>query len=370
MKIDKSVINQGRSDRFSQFVLDAIDSGILVLDSEGKILFSNPKAQELIQSSRLLEGLEFSLLFPDEDRKILAPNILKIARERGEFQGDVMLKRINGTGFMAHLSIVSWQGCEEDAPVLIVTLTDLSRLKDLERLLHKSERMIYLGQMLSDISHQIRNPVLAIGGFARRLQTTHLEKPEYVKVIMEEASRLEQLLDILTRFIQLPKPKFSISKAQRIIDLVSEMAKEICRNFRVDLRFSTIYDSDHFIVTDLALLKSAIEPIIVNACEAYQETSQKGDIRIGFEQAGKPPWKLRITVNDFGIGIRPPFIDKIFSPFFTTKTGHLGMGLTFTKRILGEIGGKIEVSSSLGKGTMVVIDLPGDRRKAIRTTLL
>ncbi len=370
MKINELATNQGRSDRFFQFVLDAVNSGILILDPAGKILFSNSKAHELFLSPYPLDIMKFEQLFLEQDRKILVPNILKLVKDRGEFQGEAMLKKADGTGFMAHLSIAAWQGQDESKPVFIVTLTDISRLKDIEKHLHKSDRMIYLGQMLDDISHQIRNPVLAIGGFARRLLTSRVEKPEYVRVIMEEANRLEQLLDVLTRFIQLPKPKFSICKAQNIIDLITALAEETCTRFQVNLRISTIYDSGHFIVTDLGLLKSAMEPVIVNACEACTESDRKGGLHIGFEQAGTPPWRLRITITDYGIGIRPPFIDRIFYPFFTTKTGHLGMGLTFTKRILDELEGKIQIKSSFGEGTRFIVELPGDRRRPIRTKLL
>jgi len=253
---------------------------------------------------------------------------------------------------------------------VINTISDISRLKDIERQLKGSERMIYLGQMLDDISHQIRNPVLAIGGFARRLMTTCLEKPEYVKVIMEEARRLELLLDVLTRFIQLPKPRFALYKAQTIIDMIAELAQEICEQHGVTLKLSILYESREKVVTDVTLLKKAVEAVLTNSCEACLEDSEQAFVRICFEQAVEGPWSLKVCVKDNGQGIRPPLMERIFHPFFTTKTGHLGMGLTFTKRIMEEIGGRIQMESSLGKGTEVTLILPGDRRKTIRTAPL
>ena len=368
MDINEPTTHQGHGDKFLKFVLEAVNSGILILNREQVIVFSNSKARKLISPQNSLVGLPFKELFPEEDREILATNLIKMAEKNGEFEGDVMLMRRDGQGLISRISIAGWKDGRERT--FVVTISDISRLKDIERLLKSSERMIYLGQMLDDISHQIRNPVLAIGGFARRLMTTRLERPEYVKVIMEEARRLELLLQVLTRFIQLPRPSFALYKAQVIIDMIAELAKEICSEHGVSLRLSTLYDSRVEVVTDITLLKKAVEAVLINGCEACLEDSNQAFVRICFEQAGERPWSLKVSVEDSGQGIRPPLMERIFHPFFTTKTGHLGMGLTFTKRIMEEIGGRIHVESSLGKGTKVTLTLPGDRRKAIRTTPL
>lgn len=89
----------------------------------------------------------------------------------------------------------------------MVTVRDISRLKGLERILRRSERLAFLGRMLDDISHQIRNPVLSIGGFARRLAKMDIPRQEYVRVILDEAARLELLLETLTSFIGLPRAR-------------------------------------------------------------------------------------------------------------------------------------------------------------------
>jgi signal transduction histidine kinase len=79
---------------------------------------------------------------------------------------------------------------------------------------------------------------------------------------------------------------------------------------------------------------------------------------------------MQIEISDSGPGIRPPLLSRIFHPFFSTKTGHLGMGLTFTRQIMEELGGSVETASSVNQGTTVTMRLPGDRRRPIRTTPL
>ncbi len=368
MKVDETTIHKSHGDKFLEFVLETVNSGVIILNGDLTVVFANSKARHLLRVADSLVGLSFKDLFLQEDQKILVPNLVKVTEKQGEFEGDIMIKQGNGQGIIAHISMASWK--QNDELTHVVTLSDMSRLKDIENMLHSSERMIYLGEMLDDISHQIRNPVLSIGGFARRLMGTRIERPEYVRVIIEEARRLELLLDVLTKFIQLPQPRFALYKAQKVTDMAREQTREVCDTHGVHLRLSTLYDSSRKVVTDLELLEKALRAVVVNGCEACRESDGDALVHVAFEQDSGNPWTLKISVTDTGQGIRPPLMERIFHPFFTTKTGHLGMGLTFSKRIMEEIGGRIEVKSTLGKGTCVTLKLPGDRRKKIRTSPL
>ena len=346
-------------------ILDAINSGIIILDEKTKIIFANSKARSLLGVDQEIIGLKFKDLFLKEDQEILSTNIIKLSDLQGEFEGEVLLKRGEKDKFMALLSVSLWK--LDGNKAYVVTINDLTRLKGVERVLKKSERMVYLGRMLDDISHQIRNPVLAIGGFARRLLKTNVERPEYVRIIMDEARRLEILLDELTDFIQLPKPRFSIYKSSDIIEFVAKVSGDTARIFNTDVKFDSSIPNDISIVTDLVLLKRAIEPVIQNACESFYEVKRPQEIKISFEKGHSRKKELKIIVKDFGCGIRPPLMERIFHPFFTTKTGHIGMGLTFTKRIIEELEGTVEIESTFNKGTKVSLLIPGDRRRPIRT---
>ena len=346
-------------------ILDAINSGIIILDEKTKILFANSKARTLLGLDQEIKSLKFKDLFLKEDQEILSANIIKLSDLQGEFEGEVLLKRGDKDRFMALLSVSLWKFDGNKA--YVVTINDLTRLKGVERVLKGSERMVYLGRMLDDISHQIRNPVLAIGGFARRLLKTNVERPEYVKIILEEAGRLELLLDELTDFIQLPKPRFSIYKSSDIIEFVAKVSGDTARLFNTGIKFDSLVPNDLSLVTDLVLLKRAVEPVIQNACESYFEVERSPMVKVSFEKGPSRKEELKIVVEDFGCGIRPPLMERVFHPFFTTKTGHIGMGLTFTKRIMEELEGNVEIESNFNKGTKVFLLIPGERRRPIRT---
>ena len=359
---------QGTNTRILTCILDAVNSGIIILDQQAEIAFLNSKAEQILgQDKRGFKGMHLSEIFMPEDRQVLVPNILKTVAKEGEFEGEFMLRRRPAGSFQAFFSSYYWKQGNESS--YIITFNDISRLKGVERILKKSERMVYLGRMLDDISHQIRNPVLAIGGFSRRLLNTRLEKPEYASIILDESRRLEMLLDVLTRFIQLPKPKFAIESSGGIRDFVISYSREIADQFDVELRIEDHNQSrDILVITDRALFKRALEPVMINACESFLESDRKPRVILKLHSPATETGGIRLSISDSGPGIRPPLLPRVFHPFFSTKTGHLGMGLTFTKRIMEELEGDVDVESALNQGTAVIMKLPGDRRRPIRTT--
>ncbi len=349
-------------------IIEVINTAILVVDERDKILFANSKAGKMfgVDEGDTLTGWPFAELFPPEDREILARNILDITRAQGEFEAEVMLLHASGSTFMGLMSMASWPWNTEKA--VVVTVNDITRLKDVEKLLKNSERMVYLGRMLDDISHQIRNPVLAIGGFSRRLAKTDIQKPEYLKVIMEESSRLELLLNVLTDFLRLPKPKFQLLSIGELTGLLEPKLRQLVQDrdakWSVTIpRLGTLKS----VLVDPNTFYKALEAVVINAIESCELGKVPPSVTLVVHQPEEAPIVCAFEIRDNGTGIREPILPRIFSPFFTTKTGHLGMGLTFAQRIMEELGGKITVHSRLGKGTTARLCLSGDRRRRIRT---
>ena len=97
----------------------------------------------------------------------------------------------------------------------------------------------------------------------------------------------------------------------------------------------------------------------------YEDTEKMIEFRV--EPVDHGPWAYAFCIKDRGSGIKPSVLPNIFSPFFTTKTGHIGMGLTFAHRIMEEQIGDIAIESSVGKGTILTLYLSRDRRRDIRT---
>jgi signal transduction histidine kinase len=227
--------------------------------------------------------------------------------------------------------------------------------------------MLYLGSILDDISHQIRNPVLTIGGFARRLMKTGVRRPDYTEVILEEAARLELLVTTLTEFTNMPKPSFVKLSFAQLLDRIKEAVDRIVAEVGIAIDLLE-YDrmDDVIMVCDPRLFSVAFENVLRNAVESLHDKDMNHGVSVSVHKGDTGEFACVVTVSDHGEGIRDTVLSRVFHPFFSTKTGHVGMGLTFTKQIMEELGGDVTIESEFLKGTTVSLCIPGDRRRNIR----
>jgi PAS domain S-box-containing protein len=349
-----------------EHLLEIINSAILLVDQHDRIVLANSKAARMFgMDLGKLKGNSITALFMPDDRRIFAQNILKITRTEGEFEGEAMLLRGDGTSFIGLLATSSWPHKEGLGAVIIIH--NITKLKGIERLLKKSERMAFLGRMLDDMSHQIRNPVLAIGGFARRIANMELPRQDYAEIILDESARLESLLGTLTEFINLPRPRPEPIPIRQILEGIEPRLKRLAEEHGATWVSRC---PDHLLkdtaMADLRTFKQAMEAVVINACEAYEDRDGEHLVELEVAPTDREPWACVFTVRDKGSGIRPHILPHVFDPFFATKTGHIGMGLTFAKRILEEQAGDISINSSLDEETSVMLYLTRDRRRNLR----
>ncbi|RPI49458.1 MAG: PAS domain S-box protein [Deltaproteobacteria bacterium] len=349
-------------------ILEIINSSILVVDIIDRIVFANSKAVMMFKAEKKkLEGSPLAKIFMPEDREVLLSNILKITRSQGEFEGEAMLHRPDGSKFMGLLSASSWQW--EKGVGVVITIHDITKLKNIEWELRRSERMVFLGRMMNDISHQIRNPVLTIGGFSRRLAKTDIPKPEHIQAIIDESARLELLLNTLNEFIKLDRPKLEPLPVKYLVENIESRLMSLAEGHGAKWisKISSSLPTER-VLADPKIFIRALEAVVINAFDAYEHEGTEKIIEFWVEPVvDQSPWACAFCVKDRGSGIKPSILPNIFSPFFTTKTGHIGMGLTFAHRIMEEQLGDIAIESSVGKGTVLTLYLSKDRRRDIRT---
>ena len=351
-------------------LLDIIHNAIIVIDASQCIIFANSRTAKMFSTSEdELHGLHISQLFMPDDVEIMLTNILSITRKDREFEGEVMLRRPDGSSFLGLIAATFfyWDDKKEG---MAFTIHDITAMKSIERSLRQAERDAFLGRFIDDISHQIRNPLTVIGGFARRLNSDNKENKK-AKTILTEAGRLESLLDTLNKFIRLPRPQPTRIKMSSLLDSIEKhLEKKVldsgCRwtcNFQEGIH-------DKSLLVDLELLLEALERVVINACESYDTASTEKIITLEVSVIDDPTLPYEIKVIDQGVGIAQENLQHIFSHFYSNKTKHVGMGLTFARRIIEEQMGHITIDSSPAQGTCVTCRLIGERRRALRTTLL
>lgn len=235
-------------------------------------------------------------------------------------------------------------------------LRNISELKQIRERLATSERMAALGEVAAKVAHEIRNPLVSIGGFAQRLEhKLDGNLKEYATIIAREVKRLEDILrDILgfVREVRLSMAPVNINTLVR--DVLSLVETEIIeRGIILETVFAEVPD----ILLDMDRMREAFLNIVNNAIQAV---GSHGKIKILTY-----PWNgyMVVEIHDTGRGISEKDLPFIFDPFYTTKPTGTGLGLAITRRIIEEHKGKIEVKTKIEEGTTIKVFLPGGKEE-------
>lgn len=350
-------------------ILNIVHNAVFLLDEEDRILFVNRKMEKMFKAeSKQLVDQPFSSLFMPDDKEILASNILKITKEKGEFECETMLRCLDGSSFLGLMHCAFFK--LDSVSLITTTIHDITKMKTIERMLKRSEHEAFLGNMLNDISHQIRNPILVIGGLSKRLSGDETTV-KYSGIISKESRRLEAILDTLNAFIQLPRPKLNKVRLADLVTKIEQLLIPYCKDHGVEMKceFSeTILENT--ILVDLSLLLKAVEAAVKNSCEAYEKDDTNKTVSLHFIETLNQKWPYAIKITDTGIGIPAEDLTHVTSHFFTKKSKHIGMGMTFAQRIIDEQDGEMTIDSIENEGTTVTFFLKKERRRSIRTRKL
>lgn len=224
-----------------------------------------------------------------------------------------------------------------------------------ERLLH-GERLSAIGEMAANIAHELKNPLITIGGFAGRLlKALPVETREhhYADTIVSEVSRLEKMLAEILAFSRKPTICFhSCDLEEIILDCLSSCTTSFeDRNIKI----SFFADARPYSVSgDAHQLKQVFLNIILNACDAMPEG---GVLTLKLEKISLDRNVVIATIADTGGGISKEMLPQIFNPFFTTKHHGTGLGLAIANRILLNHFGSIEARNA-ENGAIFTITLP------------
>ncbi len=231
-------------------------------------------------------------------------------------------------------------------------------LKETQNLLVHREKMAALGELCNSVAHEIKNPLVSIGGFARRLYRAipdEASEKRYTQSIMIEVGRLERILDDLYNYTRNGSPVYQECDLKNILEDTLSMVSEklddegivVARKFAEDL--PKIKGDSH-------QLKQAFFNMISNS---YQAMDGKGTLSIRIRPVSKNGSSfIRVEVEDTGKGIDPENLHNVFNPFYSTKDGRLGLGLPMVHKIIISHRGQIEVDNHPGESVTFIVTLP------------
>jgi len=220
----------------------------------------------------------------------------------------------------------------------------------------EKEKRAALDQMVDEVSHEVRNPLVTIGGFARRIKKNLPEDDpnrKYLDIILHNVKALEKMVTQLVRLKGAERSYCETADINDMIKLALDRNDEHIRskNITVDTRLMA---HPPLIPADRNNLVAAIAGIIENGIEAMEKSPQKtlsitSGVNDGF---------FEIEISDSGKGISREDMKNIFNPFFTSKTYGPGLGLTFAMKTIQSHQGRISMQSEVGRGSCMTIQLP------------
>lgn len=243
----------------------------------------------------------------------------------------------------------------EDNDVELASLCGLTAgnyiyITRLQQKIGEMKRQAALGEMAMFITHQLRNPLVAIGGFVDQLLSLDLDekkKKRNLQIIKEEIERLEKVMTRLSGFFRIDLKERIPVNLQEIFKLTIETVKPLIKSQKITMEMDIEPGLTH-VLSEPVYLGEALRNLVENSIEALKNG---GIIKLkAFRQ--NEEW-IVIAVEDNGPGIPKSLREKIFEAFMSTKERGLGLGLAYVKRFMEASGGRIEVESQEGQGTTI-----------------
>jgi two-component system sensor histidine kinase PilS (NtrC family) len=243
--------------------------------------------------------------------------------------------------------LCSRSGLEDGGSVVFIE--DVTRLREMEAVVARKERLSAVGRLAAGLAHEIRNPLASLSGSVQLLRDEG--RSPLHDIVLREVKRLNELVE---EFLDSARPvRLSIERVKP-----GDIIGDVSTSFRNDPRYqgrrvlraraARLPD----VLMDGARFRQVIWNLLLNAAQA---TPDYGRITIDCVVEGP---QLRIDITDDGVGIDPFALRRIFDPFYTTRSGGTGLGLANVERIVRAHDGTIEVESTPGEGTSFTIRLP------------
>jgi two-component system sensor histidine kinase PilS (NtrC family) len=321
-------------------IVRSLSSGLITTSPEGVVLTANHAAAEILHE-HALAGRSIDELMPGLTALLADTNQLRRA--------DLAIGELT-----IGVTVSPLRDLKNQEIGRVINFQDLTDLRRLEGHVQRAERLATVGQLAAGIAHEIRNPLASISGSVELLRSspqTSDDDRTLMTIVHREIQRLNVLIGDLLDYAN-PRPKEAVD-----FDLAVLIA-ETLQVARGDDKFSAVELTSEVpprlsISADPSKLRQVLWNLLRNAADAAAD----GGKHVRVAAASEHDCTV-IVVEDDGPGIPRDQISRIFDPFFTTKRRGTGLGLATCHAVVAEHGGRIDVDSSSGKGTRMIVRLP------------
>jgi two-component system sensor histidine kinase PilS (NtrC family) len=352
-------------------IVRSLSSGLVTLTPDGTVLTLNDSAADILgRSTSELTGLSIDRVLPGLDELIVDRTAPPFGGAAGQAlvpagggalrRADLHLLRPAAGGsppreIVLGVTVSPLRDARNQEIGRIVNFQDLTELRRLELDARRAERLATVGQLAAGIAHEIRNPLASISGSLELLRQSPQASEDdrtLMAIVHREVARLDGLIGELLGYAN-PRPRHIVDfDLAVVIDEVAHMARGDQSSGAVELALDVARPLA--VRADPAQLRQVIWNLVRNACQAA--ATGGGHVRV---ETAAVDGGTRLVVEDDGPGIASQHMARIFEPFFTTRAKGTGLGLATCHAIVVDHGGRIDVETEVGKGTRMVVTLPG-----------
>ncbi len=341
---------------FTGELLDQLGEGVLAVDLQGTIAYANAEAVRLLGLPEGVQG--------DPVARILGgiPEVLELVREPGRvserYQG------INQRQLMLRATDLIGRGGRRIGRTLLVA--DETRLRILEDNARRSEHLAQLGEMAAGIAHEVRNPLTSLRGCAQELadicqKLGQADAAALARIMIDESDRLARIVGDFLALSRLRAPdrnQTRIEPAFSELEALSRRRRDLPVGFQLEAIVergcpAAYADGDQLRQVLSNLVNNSIDAVLLVERPHVRCVARSApqDNPLGAEA-------IELTVTDNGCGIPAELHERVFAPFFSTKSQGTGLGLSLVSRIVRQHDGVMKLDSGSGNGTTVTIYLP------------
>ncbi len=358
-KLEEKETDLVKLEGLNRHIVENITSGIMTLDGEGRVTSFNREAESVTgYSFKEVYHRDCNELFPD-----MIQSGVRAARVGARVEK--VFRKKDGTEIFLGYSVSQGQGGDVDN---IVIFQDLTRMRAMEEQLRRDEKLKALGELSVGIAHEIRNPLASISGSIQVLKdevSLEGENRKLMDIVLRETNRLNTLI---TDFLLFARPAREKRDAIELNGIINETLHIFGNSPEAaDIKVVCDLPGSVFLKGDPRQLGQVFWNLFLNAAHAMSgggTLTVTSRLSTAPRRGGKSGEDDRIqaaasvTVADTGSGIRSEDLHRIFDPFFSTKDSGTGLGLAIVHRIVESHGGRIDVRSRPGAGTVFTIVLP------------
>ncbi len=328
---------------YNENILQSVPSGVISVDNDMKIKSINQAAERILSIvSKNVMGKQFNEVLNE-------PLTTLIKKHETVSRGEYAYITNDSRHIWLGITSSQLKNSEGEEIGFIFVFTDLTDIKALQSQVELKERLSQLGEMSAGISHELRNGMGVIAGYAKLLGKKI--DPSNLATVDAISAEVRSMDRIISELLAFAKPSVLHTEQVQLNELVEETLSSIVgENSAIEVSLNAAEPVS--VNIDEVLIRQAVSNLFLNAIEAMPEGGRL-DVTISSFQR-----KAEVSIKDTGCGIPQNIIKKIFLPFYTTKEKGIGFGLALVQKIIVSHGGSIQAESEDGAGAVFRITLP------------